>query len=460
MRAFLSAGFAAVALCLSPLAAAQTTEVAERLSARDIGDFLRTLQKPGKPGDDDGFTSPAGYSGDDSCQWANDNECDDPGIGTGACPEFTDYSDCWRIATGVEDDTCQWANDGECDEPGLGTGACPQATDYSDCADLVHLRGRNDQCDLAFNGVCNEDEGGDGVCDGLSDRSDCVGRERPLTISDHYFGYDDRVLLDTGVFPWSVIGTIEMETSGTCTATLVAPDILITAAHCISNGRGIDARGIYTTGENLPGGPRTARIIDYFMDPDWDEQRFNSTDDIDYVDWALLRLDTRLGDELGHARPGAMGDYLASIGANAALAEQRRAKPGAPPEGGLLQLAGPSPSGRSGDFTMVQGGYSWDTGTNLSGNLDCEVVQLFRNATMAHDCDTTRGDSGSPFMVRDGDDYFVLATDSNFRENPDGPMLYIAVRSEAWLDYFDDFAAGRIGNGGPRPGGPGKPDKR
>src|SRR5262245_30159231 len=27
----------------------------------------------------------ANYTGNDSCQWANDGECDDPGVGTGAC---------------------------------------------------------------------------------------------------------------------------------------------------------------------------------------------------------------------------------------------------------------------------------------------------------------------------------------------------------------------------------------
>ena len=109
---------------------------------------------------------------------------------------------------------------------------------------------------------------------------------------------------------------------------------------------------------------------------------------------------------------------------------------------------------------LYQGGYSWDTGTHLSGNIGCHMVDIENDNTMAHDCDTTRGDSGSPFMVREGDEYFVVATDSNFRSNPGGPMIYIAARSERWIPYLEDFAAGRLTNtGAERPATGGKPPK-
>lgn len=109
---------------------------------------------------------------------------------------------------------------------------------------------------------------------------------------------------------------------------------------------------------------------------------------------------------------------------------------------------------------LYQAGYSWDTGTHLSGNIGCHMVQVYDDNTMAHDCDTTRGDSGSPFMVREGDEYFVVATDSNFRSNPNGPMIYIAARSDRWIQYYEDFVAGRIGQmRQQRPAGGVKPPK-
>lgn len=396
----------------------------ERLSSREIASILRTnVQKPAKPG----AATADGYTGTDTCQWANDGECDDPGIGTGACEQGTDYSDCWRIATSVEDNSCQWANDGECDEPGFGTGACTQATDLNDCGDIIHLRFRNDSCETAFDGVCNEPGVGDGSCPERTDRADCFGRDRPLTINDHYFGRDDRVFMDTSVFPWNVVGQIDFDEGGACTATLIADDVLVTAAHCISEENSIDARGVFSTGYDMDGGPLQARVTAYFIDPDWDENRFSSTDNFDGTDWALLRIDTPLGAQLGHAGVRSLVDTAGNRGATR--------------------------------VDLFQAGYSWDTGAHLSGNQGCRIETVYNDNTMAHNCDTTRGDSGSPFFVREGDQYYVVATDSNFRSNPGGPMIYIAARTEAWAEYYEDFAAGRIGNAGPRPRGPGKPPK-
>ncbi|WP_238934928.1 trypsin-like serine peptidase [Maricaulis parjimensis] len=406
--------------------ATQAIATEERLSSREIARLLRQAgSKPPKPGDASGAA--ARYTGDDSCQWANDGECDDPGLGTGACRQGTDYSDCWRLVQGVEDNTCRWANDGECDEPGFGTGACTQATDLADCGDIIHLRFRNDSCETAFDGVCNEPGVGDGTCAERTDRADCFGRDRPLTINDHYFGHDDRVFMDTSVFPWVVVGQISFDSGGACTATLIADDVLVTAAHCIADNGRFDARGTFETGYGLPGGPVSARIIDYFTDPQWNEQRFSSTDDLDGTDWALLKIDTPLGAQLGHVGVRGLVD---AVGSRTALRTD-----------------------------LYQAGYSWDTGTHLSGNIGCHMVNVYDDNTMAHDCDTTRGDSGSPFMVREGDEYFVVATDSNFRSNPNGPMIYIAARSDRWAQYVEDFAAGEIGNMRRPAAGTSKPPK-
>ncbi len=408
-------------LVVSPVEA-QTPSEEERLSSREIGRYLRiNIQKPG-------MTNPGRYRGVDTCRWANDGECDDPGLGTGACERGTDYSDCWRLAEGVEDNSCIWANDGECDEPGFGTGACTQATDLADCGTVIELRFRNDSCETAFDGVCNEPEIGDGRCEARSDRADCIGRDRPLGINDHFFGRDDRVFMDTAQFPWSVIGQVDFDEGGACTATLIADDVIVTAAHCIAEDNQIDARGEFVTGYDLPGGPRSSRVTAYLMDPDWNEDRFNSTEDFDGTDWALLRLSEPLGASLGHVGVRALVD---ESGARTA----RQAE-------------------------LYQAGYSWDTGTHLSGNIGCNMVDIADDNTMAHNCDTTRGDSGSPFMVREGENYFVVATDSNFRSNPDGPMIYIAARADRWAPYLADFSAGLIGNNSPRPEGPGKPIKQ
>jgi protease YdgD len=369
-------------------------------------DLLREmvgLQAPAK--------SPASDRGNDSCRWANDGVCDEPGTGTGECRIGTDYSDCWRIAGGIEDNSCRWANDGECDEPGYGTGACTQATDRDDCGDIGFLRFQTDACPAAFNGVCNEPGLGDGTCEARTDRADCIGRERPMQINDHFFGRDDRVVLDTAAAPWSAIGWITMEADdASCTATLVAADVIITAAHCIEVDGRIDARGVFETGFGRPGGASSARITAYLISGD--RIAGGKLRDEPDTDWALLRIDRSLGDEVGIVRTRPLAFYT-----------DRYA---------LL-------------MTLFQAGYSWDTGDNLSGNLDCRIVEFEGDRVIRHDCDTTFGDSGSPLMIRDGDDYFIVATDSEFDVVPFEPATYVATRADEWIPLLDNFAAGAIG---------------
>ncbi|NWG54883.1 MAG: trypsin-like serine protease [Hydrogenophilaceae bacterium] len=354
--------------------------------------------------------------GDDSCRWANDRECDEPDIGTGACALGTDLSDCRAMRAG-DDDSCRWARDGECDEPRFGTGACVNGTDRADCGDITRLRFRDDSCEHAFNGICDErEEGGTGLCARRTDRADCVGRERPLTINDHYFGRDDRIRVDASQSPWAQVGLLRLASGETCTATLVGEDVIVTAAHCIHSESGVDARGAFTAASPAPGGPYSADVVAYYTDPQFTHTRFMSGDSVDGRDWALLRLDEPIGRAVGY------------LGVRNAL--------GAPGR------TGPRPA-------LYQAGYGWDTGEFLAANIECRVVEVFRDHTFSHECDTTRGDSGSALIVRDGDAYFVAGVDSNFRSNAgragEVAFLYIAVSAGAFERHLADFAAGRIG---------------
>jgi protease YdgD len=370
----------------------------------------------GKQSNKPGGGTPAG---NDTCRWANDGECDDPDIGTGACTQGTDHSDCRRIREGREDDSCRWARDRECDEPRFGTGACAQATDRTDCGEIAWLRNQNDACTTSFNGVCEEPGRGDGSCAARTDRSDCLGRNRPLSINDHYFGRDDRVRVNAEQAPWRYMGTFTNANGERCTATLIARNVLVTAAHCLHTDRGPT-----TSGEFRAEGGATARATAYLVNERFDYQRFNTTDEIDGMDWALVRLDQPLGDRLGHA--------------------------------GVRNLTGQGEApARAAD--LYQAGYSWDTGETLSANIGCHIVEVHPDGTFAHECDTTRGDSGSAFLIRNGQGFDVIGVDSNFRSNPNGPFIYIAVSAASFESYVTDFIAGRTGRqfgaGGTRPKG-------
>ncbi len=371
----------------------------ESFAAR-LASLIGKQTAPSKPG------AVAG-GGNDTCRWARDNECDDPDIGTGACRQGTDYSDCRAIRAG-DDNSCRWANDRECDEPNFGTGACVQGTDRGDCGDIAWLRNQTDACATAFNGICEEPGQGAGSCAARSDRSDCRGRNRPMAINDHFFGRDDRVLVPVNQRPWSFMGVLRMDTGESCTATLIARDVIVTAAHCIHTERGLNARGRFEAAS----GAHTARVTAYLVDQRFDFRRFSVGDEIDGMDWALLRLDQPLGDRLGFA--------------------------------GVQNLTAQG-QGHAAAADLMQAGYSWDTGGHLSGNLRCRMVRVHADNTFAHECDTTRGDSGSAFLVRNGQGYDVIGVDSNFRSNPDGPFIYIAVSAAAFAPRVPDFIAGRSG---------------
>ena len=124
-----------------------------------------------------GVLSSSPAHADNSCTFAFDNECDEPGIGTGLCSAGTDDSDCGMSSGPVGPNSCAFAFDGECDEPGIGTGACTSGTDRSDCSAPTPATGPN-SCAFAFDGECDEPGIGTGACNAGTDRSDC---SRPTT---------------------------------------------------------------------------------------------------------------------------------------------------------------------------------------------------------------------------------------------------------------------------------------
>lgn len=361
-----------------------------------------SIERTLRPKQDEAVVKPPGTTGNDMCPFANDNECDEPGIGSGACAAFTDRSDCAAVRAGVDNDSCAFARDRQCDEPTFGTGECAQGTDRSDCGDLASIRNRDDSCATSFNGVCEEPVGGNGACEARTDRTDCAGRRRPMTINDHFFGNDDRVRVPVNEAPWRFMGRLELDSGGHCTATLISPYVIATAAHCIAGDDGVDARSTFISAT----GEHRARAIAYLIDPAFNHARFLLTDEVDGLDWALLRLDQPLGSTLG-------------------FATARRAS-GLP-------------------TNLMQAGYAWDTGETLSGHTSCRMLEARLNNTFSHTCDTTRGDSGSGFIQRNGAGFDLIGVDSAFQPNIAGPDSYVAVSAGSFATLVQDFAAGRTG---------------
>jgi hypothetical protein len=158
--------------------------------------------------------------GDDSSEWANDGECDDPRFqGTGSASELVD-ADILKDATDCQaaydagtvsyvgdsspaaidygDNTSQWANDGECDDPRFsGSGVASELLDADLGHDANDCRAAVEAGTATFNGgssttpVAAFDYGSDwskwandGECDDL--RFQGPGTDKKLLTDDVY----------------------------------------------------------------------------------------------------------------------------------------------------------------------------------------------------------------------------------------------------------------------------------
>lgn len=190
-------------------------------------------------------------------------------------------------------------------------------------------------------------------------------------------GKDERTAVEADAYPWSSIGRLNNAGRTFCTAVLIAPDRVLTAAHCVRS--------------------RTPGLA--FAPP------------------------SSLHFLAGYRR----GQYLAhSRGMAIAIAP---AQPGADPHGSdfaVVTLARPMTApmrplsvenfgesrwrdDREGGIDYAQAGYSGDRAHILTRNAACSIAGfLKRGAMFAHSCDATYGDSGSPILVRRGRTYAVV----------------------------------------------------
>jgi protease YdgD len=165
--------------------------------------------------------------------------------------------------------------------------------------------------------------------------------------------------------PWDALGRVQTELGARCTGVMVAPDRVLTAAHCLIAPRtrnfvqpgsvhfllGYD-RGQWTA---------QARVRAYVMGPGYDAERGPAG-----ADWALLTLERRIGDS-------------------------RRVLP-------LLRQVPPPRT------AVMLGGYQQDRPEVLMADSDCRVLGLRRSPdglpTIVHDCAGTRGASGAPLLAQ------------------------------------------------------------
>jgi protease YdgD len=222
----------------------------------------------------------------------------------------------------------------------------------------------------------------------------------------------------TGPIPWTAaIGRLDAEGDSTsCTATLVEPDVIVTAAHCLfPTGRKLSPAELTFTpnvgAQRLPT-VRVSQIIGLGVDkmnPDKPE------DTLTEVDWAILRLAAPVANVTPiPVEPVALADI------------ERRIKAG---EDVLSNLG--------------YGTYGITISRRLHRSEGCTLIEDWREMTEGTDdrlvvttCPVIKGDSGGPILLTDkAQNRRLIAVVSGYwrRPEPEG-TISLAVGARAFAE--------------------------
>jgi V8-like Glu-specific endopeptidase len=206
----------------------------------------------------------------------------------------------------------------------------------------------------------------------------------PFAVSYHraFFGQDDRVVVEAPTGPWAMIGLVELE-DASCTGTLIGPDVVLTAAHCIVDAEGTRRPLQFYAGASDASYVAMANVVDYHVPEAWMAGSY------DGADFAFLTLDQPIGDQIGWMDVGPLTR-----------------------DEGVALLAHDS-------IAVMQGGYSADQPDVITANLDCPILAILPNNTISHQCDTLQGDSGSPLFIETAGGYRIIGVESHTAFRPD-----------------------------------------
>ena len=184
---------------------------------------------------------------------------------------------------------------------------------------------------------------------------------------------DPRQPVDSHQPPWNALGRVQTEVGGRCTGTLIAPDRVLTSAHCLVNartGRVVRASSVHF-------------LLGYHQGEHVVEARIRGF---------------RLGDGFNAANRRPIGSDWAVLFLASPL-------PG--PYVGLLE------GGLPGGTPLMLGGYQQDRPEVLMADTRCEALGTARDDSnrlvLVHGCAGTRGSSGAPLLTQLADGQYAVA---------------------------------------------------
>jgi V8-like Glu-specific endopeptidase len=199
---------------------------------------------------------------------------------------------------------------------------------------------------------------------------------------------DDRIPMTSSSYPWSAIGRLQNPVDenriSICTGSLVAPDVVLTNAHCVVDPETNQVKSDVIFKPNFRNGQvddeaDIANVVDVIYGTD-----FSDSDDVPHPnDWAFAKLDRPLGDKYG------------------TLAWTQLSMPE------LLNTY---------EGQLILAGYSGDFPENAPGRTagvhdGCSILGEAQGSLL-HDCDTYGGSSGGPILAVIDDEFRIVALNS------------------------------------------------
>ena len=226
-------------------------------------------------------------------------------------------------------------------------------------------------------------------------------------------GQDDRKPLDSTAWPWHSLGRISInrEKGQYCSGVLIAPDAVLTAGHCLYNRtlqtwHPPDAI-LFVAGLNRDLYQGMSRGVSIVHAPNF-QVRDQASPTLSLVahDWAILRMQQTL------------------------------------PLKPLPVRKLPLPASQdlsSSPFHLLRAGYSMDRPFLLSLHDGCHLLgRLAEDHILLTDCDSTYGDSGSPLLLKEGNQFWMIGVSSAIVQRGKNPGAY-AVHATAFMDQLSAF---------------------